>query len=218
MWSSDLVMDRVCATLREYVEREIIPRYDGFDAGHRRDHVMTVITQSVELAQYYDVDINMVYAIAAYHDTGLIAGRERHHVVSGEILSGDVHLRSWFDERQIDIMAEAVVDHRASNSQEPRTIYGKIVAEADRIIDSDVIVQRTIQYGLAHYPHLDKEGHYRRFMEHLKEKYAEGGYLKLWIPQSSNAQRLKDFQQKIKNPKELRLLFEKEWQLLTAIS
>lgn len=63
MWSSDLVMDRVCATLREYVEREIIPRYDGFDAGHRRDHVMTVITQSVELAQYYDVDINMVYAI-----------------------------------------------------------------------------------------------------------------------------------------------------------
>ncbi len=218
MWSSDLVMDRVCATLREYVEREIIPRYDGFDAGHRRDHVMTVITQSVELAQYYDVDINMVYAIAAYHDTGLVAGRERHHVVSGEILSGDVHLRSWFDERQIDIMAEAVVDHRASNSQEPRTIYGKIVAEADRIIDSDVIVQRTIQYGLAHYPHLDKEGHYRRFMEHMKEKYAEGGYLKLWIPQSSNAQRLKDFLQKIKNPKELRLLFEKEWQSLTAIS
>lgn len=218
MWSSDLVMDRVCATLREYVEREIIPRYDGFDAGHRRGHVMTVITQSVELAQYYDVDINMVYAIAAYHDTGLVAGREHHHVVSGEILSGDVHLRSWFDEQQIEIMAEAVVEHRASNSQEPRTIYGKIVAEADRIIDSDVIVQRTIQYGLAHYPHLDKEGHYRRFMEHMKEKYAEGGYLKLWIPQSSNAQRLKDFQQKIKNPKELRLLFEKEWQSLTAIS
>lgn len=218
MWSSDLVMDRVCATLRGYVEREIIPRYDGFDAGHRRDHVMTVITQSLELAQYYDVDINMVYAIAAYHDAGLVAGRERHHIVSGEILSDDAHLRRWFDERQIVIMAEAVVDHRASNSQEPRTIYGKIVAEADRIIDPVVIVQRTIQYGLAHYPHLDKEGHYCRFVEHMKEKYAEGGYLKLWIPQSLNAQCLKEFQQKIKNPKELRLLFEKEWQSLTAIS
>ena len=27
----------------DYVEREIIPRYDGFDAAHRRDHVLTVI-------------------------------------------------------------------------------------------------------------------------------------------------------------------------------
>ncbi len=218
MWSSDLVMDRVCATLREYVEREIIPRYDGFDAGHQRDHVETVINQSMELAHYYDVDINMVYAIAAYHDTGLVEGRELHHIVSGEIVMADDNLRQWFSKEQIEIIAEAVEDHRASNSAEPRTIYGKIVAEADRIIDQDVIVRRTIQYGMAHYPHLDKDGHYNRFVEHMNEKYAEGGYMKLWIPESPNAQRLRDFQQKIKCDKELRLLFEKEWQSLTAIS
>ena len=218
MWSSDLVMDRVCATLREYVEREIIPRYDGFDAGHQRDHVETVINQSMELAQYYDVNINMVYAIAAYHDTGLVDSRERHHIVSGEIVMADEGLRQWFSEEQIKVMAEAVEDHRASNSNVPRSIYGKIVAEADRLIDGVTIVRRTIQYGLAHYPQLDKKGHYDRFVEHMNEKYAEGGYLKLWIPESPNAQRLHDFQQKIKSEDELRLLFEKEWQSMTAIS
>ena len=218
MWSSDLVMDRVCATLREYVEREIIPRYDGFDAGHRRDHVETVINQSMELAQYYDVDINMVYAIAAYHDTGLVDSRERHHIVSGEIVMADESLRQWFSKEQIKVMAEAVEDHRASNSNVPRSLYGKIVAEADRLIDGVTIVRRTIQYGLAHYPQLDKKGHYDRFVEHMNEKYAEGGYLKLWIPESPNAQRLHDFQQKIKSEDELRLLFEKEWQSMTAIS
>ena len=218
MWSSDLVMDRVCATLREYVEREIIPRYDGFDAGHQRDHVETVINQSMELAQYYDVNINMVYAIAAYHDTGLVDSRERHHIVSGEIVMADESLRQWFSEEQIKVMAEAVEDHRASNSNVPRSLYGKIVAEADRLIDGVTIVRRTIQYGLAHYPQLDKKGHYDRFVEHMNEKYAEGGYLKLWIPESPNAQRLHDFQQKIKSENELRLLFEKEWQSMTAIS
>lgn len=203
-------------SLRKYVEDDIISRYDAFDAGHRRDHVLMVIEQSLELAQYYDVDINMVYAIAAYHDTGLIAGREKHHIVSGEIVRADVRLRQWFDNEQISVIADAVLDHRASNSNEPRTIYGKIVAEADRVIDSDIIVRRTIQYGLAHYPQYGKEEHYARFVEHIMEKYAEGGYLKLWIPESTNAKRLCEFQQRIKNLNELQMLFEKEWQSLTA--
>ena len=54
-------------------------------------------------------------------------------------------------------MKEAVEDHRASNKHVPRSIYGKIVAEADRIIDPDITLRRTVQYGLSNYPELDKE-------------------------------------------------------------
>lgn len=212
------IFERIDNSLRRYIEEEIIPRYDGFDAGHRRGHVLMVIEQSVELARYYDVDINMVYAIAAYHDVGLAEGRERHHIVSSEFVKADDRLRQWFDEMEISMIAQAVEDHRASNSNEPRSIYGKIVAEADRIISPDIIVRRTIQYGLAHCPQFGKEEHYARFEEHIKEKYAEGGYLKLWIPESTNGQRLHEFQQRIKNPNELRALFDKEWQSLTAKS
>lgn len=209
-------MEKVSLELRTYIEQEIIPRYDGFDAGHRRDHVLTVIEQSLNLAQYYDVDIDMIYAIAAYHDTGLVAGREHHHVVSGEIMRNDVRLREWFDDSQIEVMADAVVDHRASNSREPRSIYGKIVAEADRIIDGATIVRRTIQYGLSHYPEMDKARQYERFVEHINEKYAEGGYLKLWIPQSPNAERLQEFRAKIKEPGMLRALFDETWSQLVG--
>lgn len=208
------ILHAVKSSLREYVEKFIIPRYDEFDAGHRRDHVEMVVEQSVVLAQYYDVDIDMVYAIAAYHDTGLVEGRKHHHKVSGEIVKADEKLREWFDESQIEIMAEAVIDHRASNDHEPRTIYGKIVAEADRVIDSEIIVRRTIQYGLTHYSHLNKEGHYNRFVEHMKEKYAHGGYLKLWIPQSPNAQRLDSFRNLLRDEEQVKLLFEKMWEEL----
>lgn len=105
-------------------------------------------------------------------------------------------------------MAQAVEDHRASNKHEPRSIYGKIVAEADRQIDGMTILRRTVQFGLNHYPDLDREGHWERTLEHLNEKYAEGGYLQLWIPESPNAQRLKEFQSMIKDMSLLRKLFE----------
>ena len=36
--------------LERYIEREIIPRYEDFDAAHRTDHVRTVIAQRLELA------------------------------------------------------------------------------------------------------------------------------------------------------------------------
>ena len=209
-------MEKVSLELRTYIEQEIIPRYDGFDAGHRRDHVLTVIEQSLNLAQYYNVNVDMVYAIAAYHDTGLVGGREQHHIVSSEIVCNDERLREWFDDAQIEVMAEAVVDHRASNSREPRSIYGKIVAEADRIIDGATIVRRTIQYGLSHYPEMDKEHQYERFVEHINEKYADGGYLKLWIPESPNAQRLQEFRAKIKEPGMLRALFDEMWSQLVG--
>ena len=100
-------------------------------------------------------------------------------------------------------------DHRASASHSPRSIYGKIVAEADRDIEKDVVIRRTIQYGLANYPQLDHEGHWKRFKEHMDNKYSKDGYIKLWIPNSPNALRLNELRNLIANPAELRKAFEK---------
>ena len=106
-------------------------------------------------------------------------------------------------------MADAAEDHRASSDHAPRTLYGRILAEADRLIDAETILRRTIQYGLAHYPELTRKEHLQRAMDHLQEKYAEGGYLKLWIPESPNAVRLHQLQQLIKDEPRLQLLLEK---------
>lgn len=177
--------------MKHYIETEIIPRYETFDKAHRTDHVRQVIAESLQLASYYEVDERMVYTIAACHDIGLCEGREYHHLVSGRLMRADERLREWFTETEIEVMAQAVEDHRASLDHAPRSIYGRIVAEADRLIEPMQILRRTVQYGLSHYPELTKEQHYLRYCEHLQEKYAEGGYLKLWIPESENASQLK---------------------------
>ena len=194
--------------LIQYVERGILPRYDFFDAAHQRNHAEEVIARSLALAEHYEVDINMVYAIAAYHDTGLCEGRDIHHLVSGRIIREDNQLRDWFDEEQIETMAQAVEDHRASSGHEPRSIYGKIVAEADRLITPEKVIRRTIQFGLDHHPELDKEGQYQRFREHLLEKYSDTGYLKLWLPESENAPRLEELRRMIRDEEQMRKTFE----------
>lgn len=192
----------------DYAERHIIPLYERFDAAHRTDHVRTVIAESLRLARFYPVDRTMVYLAAAFHDTGLCEGRERHHIVSGEILAADPFVAAHFTAGQILTMREAVEDHRASSGREPRSLYGRIVAEADRVIDPETTLRRTVQYGLDHYPGLDRDGHYARMTEHLTRKYAEGGYLRLWCPESDNARRLADLRRIISSPGELRRRFD----------
>ncbi len=191
-----------------YIETEIIPRYEQFDKAHNLSHVQAVIEESLALAKLYpEADERLAYTIAAYHDTGLCRDRATHHLVSGEIIAEDANLLQWFGREEIEIMREAVEDHRASTDHEPRSIYGKIVAEADRIIDPDTTLRRTVQYGLKQNPAADEAWHYQRFYDHLMEKYAPGGYLKLWFPHSKNARQLKELQAIIADEVRLRSIF-----------
>ncbi|MBQ9556864.1 MAG: HD domain-containing protein [Muribaculaceae bacterium] len=203
-------MKRDFNEIQRFVEREIVHRYDDFDAGHGRDHVKTVISQALQLAEHYpEVDRCMLLIAAAYHDLGLINGRERHHIDSARFIHEDERLRQWFTEEEINIIADAAEDHRASSDHEPRTIYGRIVAEADRIIDSETIVRRALQYGMKHSPELDREGQYERLLDHMREKYDYGGYLRLWIPFSENAKRLEEFRKTLSDPTAFRQLFDR---------
>lgn len=202
--------------IREFVEREIVPHYDNFDAGHDRDHVHTVMSQALKLAEHYpEVDRCMLLVAAAYHDLGLANGREHHHTDSAAIIREDERLRQWFSGEEIEVIADAAEDHRASSDHEPRTIYGRIVAEADRIIDSETIVRRALQFGMKRHPDLDREGQYKRLMDHMREKYDYGGYLKLWIPQSDNARRLEEFRHILADEKAFRHMFDTIYNKLT---
>ena len=203
-----MIDKNVSLDLMEFIETEILPRYANFDQAHRLSHVNNVIKQSLDLARKIGADINMAYTIAAYHDLGLEGPRAIHHVTSGKILLADNRLRRWFSTEKIKIMKEAVEDHRASASHAPRSIYGKIVAEADRELDPMVVFKRTILYGKDHYSEMSKEQQWKRFTEHLKDKYSNTGYIKLWIPGSSNEKKLKEIRDYIHNPVKLREIFD----------
>lgn len=194
--------------LVEFVETQILPQYADFDRAHNLEHVTRVIRRSLEMVKMTGADINMAYVIAAYHDLGMSGPRAIHHLTGGKLLANDARLKKWFTKEQIKIMKEAVEDHRASASHAPRSLYGKIVAEADRDISVDIVIRRTIQYGLGNYPELDKEGHWKRFKQHLDEKYSVNGYIRLWLPHSSNELSLNELRELIANPQQLRERFE----------
>lgn len=193
-------------SLERYIYEEIIPKYSGFDPAHQEDHALTVIRQAEKLMEGRDawlaqedsaeeiwkspIDMDILLTAAACHDLGLANGRERHHLDSGIVIRNDSRLREWFDEDEIETIAEAAEDHRASGKSAPRSIYGMLVAEADRVIEADTIIRRTVQFGMKNYPELDENGHIARAIEHLHEKYGRNGYLKLWIPWSDNARQL----------------------------
>jgi len=195
--------------LVEFIETKILPQYAEFDRAHNLEHVTRVIRNALELVRTTGADINMVYTIAAYHDLGMKGPRAIHHITGGKILAQDARLRQWFSAEQINIMREAVEDHRASASHAPRSLYGKIIAEADRDIDIETIFRRAIEYGLANYPELDDEGQWQRFRQHMDEKYSVNGYIRLWIPGSPNEQRLNELRNIIAQPSLLRQYFDR---------
>ena len=198
-----------------YVRQSIIPKYTAFDDAHNLDHVNKVIQNSMEIAADYDVDGNKVYVIAAYHDVGLEKGPKDHEKYSASFLLADTRLSEWFSRDELTLMAGAIEDHRASNGHEPRSIYGKIVSEADRDIDYTTVLVRTAQYGLKYFPDLNIEDQFNRCYEHICEKYGEGGYLKLWLDTEKNRRSLGEIRRMLTCKEEFKADFERIFRELT---
>lgn len=199
---------QVSLDIMQFVETQILPRYTAFGESHGLRHVNRVIKNALKLAHITGADIDMVYVIAAYHDLGMSGPRAIHHITGGKILMADNRLKRWFSKKQIAIMKEAVEDHRASSSRQPRSIYGKIVAEADRDIEAHEIFRRAILYAKENNPNVDKEQLWELFANHMDEKYSVHGYIKLWIPNSPNERELKLLRETIEDKAQLRQEFE----------
>jgi uncharacterized protein len=202
-------MQQVSLEIMEFIERNILPKYNNFGKSHGLQHVMRVIDNSIQLAHLTGADVNIAYVVAAYHDLGMSGPRAIHHITSGKILSSDNRLKKWFSDDQLKIMKEAVEDHRASSSHAPRSLYGKIVAEADRDLDPETVFTRAVEFGLENEPLKNKEEQWTRFQKHMNEKYSFNGYIHLWIPGSPNANNLKTIQNIISDDELLRTEFER---------
>ncbi len=204
-----MIDGKVSLDLMDFIEKNILPRYADFDRAHNLSHVQEVIKSSIVLAKTVGADVDMVYTIAAYHDLGLSGPRAIHHVTGGKIMRTDVRLKRWFSPEKLKIMAEAIEDHRASASRAPRSIYGKIVAEADRDLEASHVFSRAVQFGLEKYPEKNKEEQWERFLKHIKEKYSAEGYIHLWIQGSPNEVKLKEVREIINHPTLLRKYFDR---------
>lgn len=183
--------------LKKYVENEILPEYQKNEEAHGRSHIEYVIKRSFELVKenQLSVDENMVYLIAAYHDIGHHIDRENHEKVSAEIMEKDQNLIQFFHPEQLQIIKEAIEDHRASAEEEPRSIYGKIVSSADRNSSIEQCFERTYSYGKKHTPEASDQELYERAYEVLKKKFGKDGYAKFFFKDETYEKFLKDIRE-----------------------
>ena len=121
-------------SLKNYIEQSLLPQYSKNEKAHNIEHIQYVIRRSFELAKQNNLNINenIVYVVAAYHDIGHHIDPKKHEIVSAEIMMKDEKLKEFFSDEDLIIIKEAIEDHRASSDHEPRSIYGKIVSSADR--------------------------------------------------------------------------------------
>ena len=160
----------------KYIEDNILPEYKKLP-GHTDVHIDQVISRSLAFAEDLpEVDINMVYVIAAYHDLGRLVDDDAHNLISGEMMRNDEKLRDFFSEAEIETMAEAVEDHRASLKGDPRSIYGKIVSSADRNVDVDDMLARSYDCAVGLYPDKTEDERIEIARTWLYEKYCPDGY------------------------------------------
>ncbi|MDO4220380.1 MAG: HD domain-containing protein [Candidatus Saccharibacteria bacterium] len=166
--------------LRKHVVEKIVPQYAQNDAGHQMDHIGYVIERSLKFARSVSepLDLDMVYAIAAYHDVGHHIDADNHEKVSANILLKDQKLHDFFNEDQMQIMADAIADHRSTSDMEPRTIYGKIVSSADRNTSVIEPLWRTYEYRKEHTPDASLDEIIEESRKHLLEKFGPSGYAK----------------------------------------
>lgn len=168
--------------LKEYIENNIFPVYSKNDQGHNLDHIKYVINRSIRFANTVpDINYNIVYTVASYHDIGHHIDPKKHEIISAQMMYDDAKLKEFFSDEERIVIKEAIEDHRASSDHEPRSIYGKIVSTADRNNTVEACLRRSYTYGKRLEPNSTDEELYERAHKHLNLKFGENGYAKFYF-------------------------------------
>ena len=168
--------------LKQYIEENVFPEYKKNDQGHDLEHIKYVINRSIKFADTIpDINYDIVYTVASYHDIGHHINPKLHEIISAEIMHNDDNLKEYFSDEERLIIKEAIEDHRASSDHEPRSIYGKIVSTADRNNTVEACLRRSYTYGKRLEPTATDEELFERAHKHLNLKFGEDGYAKFFF-------------------------------------
>lgn len=188
--------------LKEYIEENIFPEYSKNEQAHNIDHIKYVINRSFKFADTIpNINYDIVYTIASYHDIGHHIDSKRHEIISGEIMSKDKNLKKFFSEEELKIIKEAIEDHRASSDHEPRSIYGKIVSTADRNNTVESCLRRSYNYGKKLEPNFTDEELFEIAYKHLNMKFGENGYAKFFFNDEEYEKFLKEIRELLSDKK-----------------
>lgn len=167
--------------LVNYIEHEIFPKYDLNEASHGINHILKVINKSLKISKNYDVNLNIVYVVASYHDIGHHIDKDNHEKISADMMMQDKKLKAFFSDNELKTIQMAIEDHRASSKKIPRNIYGKIISAADKNMNIQDAIIRTYLYTQNRYPEFTYQEILEEIYRHLEDKFGENGYAKVYI-------------------------------------
>ena len=190
--------------IKEYITTKILPEYELNDKGHNLVHINNVLSRAFEIAKNYEVDENMLYTIVCFHDIACHIDREMHEVLSAERLYNDEKLKKFFSDEQIEIMRDAVVDHRSSLEYVPRNIYGKILSSADRKVDVDDYMRSSIGFQKNKEPNSTDDELIEYSYKFAIKKFGKNGYAvkKFYVKDDKYEKFLSELQYLIDNKNE----------------
>ena len=190
--------------IKEYITTKILPEYELNDKGHNLVHVNKVLERAFEISKKYEVDENILYVVVCFHDIACHINREKHEILSAERLYEDNQLKQFFSEEQIEVMRDAVADHRASLEYIPRNIYGKILSSADRKVDIEEFMRASMGFQKSKEPNsTDEELIEHSYLIAIK-KFGKNGYAvkKFYVEDEKYEKFLKELQDLIDNKPE----------------
>ena len=199
-----------------YIEKNIFPKYEKYYS-HGMIHINNVIKNMLMLADYYNLDKNIAYVIAAFHDIGLNIDRDNHEYESGKILSEDKELKKYFSEEEIKVMKEAVEDHRCSRKEKPRNFFGECVSDSDRDFDIELLAKRQIATSLKNYPNLITfDEHFERCYNYICQRINNEGNFNLWTNNPTLVKERDKFQQEYLDKNYAKMIYKKEWDRISS--
>lgn len=204
-------MNEVNKELKKYIEKNIFPKYEKYFA-HGMMHINAVIDNMMMLADYYDLNKDMAYVIACYHDSGLSLDRENHEKESGKLLANDMVLKKFFTSEEIQTMKEAVEDHRGSRKIKPRNFYWECISDSDRDFDISILARRQINTTLKCYPNIKTfDEHFERCYKYICSRINSNGVFNLWTNNPILIERRNKFQEDYLNKVYARKIYKQEW-------
>ena len=195
----------------KYIEQKIFPKYNKYYA-HGMLHINNVIKNCLKMAEYYNLDKNMCYVMASFHDVGLNIDRENHEIESGKILYNDKELKKYFTSSQIRIMKEAIEDHRGSKKDKPRSIYGEVLSDAYRDFNIEILAKRQLATSLKNYPNLKSfDEHFERCYKYILSRINSKGHFNLWTNNPELVKQRLNFEKEFLDKENARNVYKKEY-------
>lgn len=192
--------------LKDYIEENIFPQYELNDQAHGIVHILEVIRRSFALNATFklDLDENMIYAIAAYHDLGKYEDHTIHEKIAARRFINDDNMKRFFTDEERQTIKEAIEDHRSAKEDNPRSTYGKLISSADRNTTIEIVFIRSFFVAKERMPEMNIEEYLDYTIKRLSKKYDEENPENMFYEDETYKVFIKDMRSLLKREEEFK--------------